>query len=70
MHRSCPVNRLVGAPGVLEMIADYVGVVRGREARIIRQLTEILPVINVVLNQEYENDSSDEEDDIDSSEDE
>ena len=39
-----PLHLLVGKPGVLELVGDYVGVVRGREARIIRQLTEVLPV--------------------------
>ena len=67
-ERACPVNRLVGASGVLETIADYVGIVGGREARIIRQLTEISPMLNVALDQKYENDTSDEEDDSDSSE--
>lgn len=69
-ERACPVDRLVGSFGVLEMIGDYFGVVRGREARIIRQLTEILPDLNVELDQKYEIDSSDEEDDSDSSEEE
>ena len=54
MHRSCPVNRLVGASGVLQLIADYVGIVRGREARIIRQLTEILSDFNVRLDRLHE----------------
>ena len=66
--RLCLANCLVGASGVLEMIADYVGIVRGREARIIRQLTEILPDLNAELDQKYENDSSDEEDDSTTSE--
>ena len=34
---------LAGNPGIRELIGDYVGFVRGREARIIRQLTEMLP---------------------------
>ena len=38
-----PLRLLVGKPGVLELIGDYVGIVRGREARIIRQITEMLP---------------------------
>ena len=67
-YLSCPSSSLCGSSGVLETIGDFVGVVRGREARIIRQLTEILPMVNVVLDQKYENDTSDEEDDIDSSE--
>ena len=29
----------------MELIVDFVGVVRGREARIIRQLTEMLPKV-------------------------
>ena len=40
---SSPVRILSGESGVLELIGDYVGFVRGREARIIRQLTEMLP---------------------------
>ena len=32
-----------GNPGIFETIGAYVGFVRGREARIIRQLTEMLP---------------------------
>ncbi len=34
---------LGGKPEILELIGDHVGFVRGREARIIRQLTEMLP---------------------------
>ena len=37
------VQLLGGKPGIRELIGDYVGFVRGREARIIRQLTEMLP---------------------------
>ena len=39
----CPVRLLSGEPGIRKLIGDYVGFVRGREARIIRQLTEMLP---------------------------
>jgi hypothetical protein len=39
------VRLLAGEPGILELIGDYVGFVRGREARIIRQLTEMLPTL-------------------------
>ena len=42
---SSPVRLLIGKPGVLELICDYTGIVRGREARIIRQLTEMLPKV-------------------------
>ena len=54
---SSPLNRLVGASGVLEMIADFAGVVKGQEAHIIRQLTEILPEFNAELKEKYKNDS-------------
>ena len=64
-ERACPANRLIGASGVFEMIADYAGIVRGREARIIRQLTEILPDLNVELDQMHDYGSLAEEDDID-----
>ena len=38
-----PLQLLGGKSGILELIGDYVGFVRGRDARIIRQLTEMLP---------------------------
>ena len=38
-----PLRLLGGKTGTLELVGDYVGFVRGREARIIRQLTEMLP---------------------------
>ena len=44
-----PVQLLAGKSGTLELIGDYVGFVRGREARIVRQLTEMLPDIRYVL---------------------
>ena len=37
-----PLRLLAGKSGIFETIGDYVGIVRGREARIIRQLTEML----------------------------
>ena len=37
--RSCsPIGRLGGTTGILELIADYAGVVRGRDLRILRSL--------------------------------
>ena len=39
----CPLAAFCGKRGVLELIADYVGILRGREARIVRQLAELLP---------------------------
>ena len=40
---SSPVSLLNGKSGVLELIGNYTGIVRGRKARITRQLTELLP---------------------------
>ena len=37
------LQKFSGEAGVRELIGDYVGFVRGREARIVRQLTEMLP---------------------------
>ena len=37
------VRILSGKPGVFELISDYTGIVCGREAKIIRHLTEMLP---------------------------
>ena len=46
-NRSCQnlsqLKVLSGKAGVLELIGDYAGVVRGREAKIVRQLTEMIP---------------------------
>ena len=38
-----PLQKFSGEPGIRELIGDYVGFVRGREARIVRQLTDMLP---------------------------
>ena len=38
-----PLQLFGGKPGILELIGDYVGFVRGREARIVRQLTKLMP---------------------------
>ena len=51
-QRSCPLRSLSGSLGVFETIGNYVGIVQGREARIIRQLTEILPELKK-LDQKY-----------------
>ena len=40
---SSPVRLLSGKSGVLELIGVYTGAVRGREAKIVIQLTELLP---------------------------
>ena len=44
-HRVCNLAVFSGKSGILELIGDYVGTMRGREARIVRQLTELLPGI-------------------------
>ena len=38
-----PLRLMAGKSGIFETIGDYVGIVCGREARIILQLTEMLP---------------------------
>ena len=40
---------LGGSIGIMEPVADYLGAIRGREARIIRQLVELLPDIYTEL---------------------
>ena len=42
-RRSSPLKILSGNSGVMELIGDYTGIVRGREAKIIHQLTDMLP---------------------------
>ena len=42
-RQAAPLQILGGNPGIRELIGDYVGFIRGREARIVRQLTEMLP---------------------------
>ena len=51
-RRGCPLAVLAGKSGVLELIGDYVGTMRGREARIIRQLTELLPGVIAELDEQ------------------
>ena len=68
-HRVGPLAAFSGKSGILELIGDYVGIVRGREARIIRQLTELLPgLIEELENRRYES-SSDSDDSDESSDD-
>ena len=54
------LSLLSGKPGVLELVCDYVGIVRGREARIIRQLAEILPRFNEIMDSLDQSDSDEE----------
>ena len=39
-RRVCPLVAFSGKSGILELIGAYVGIMRGREARVVRQLTE------------------------------
>ena len=48
-RRVCPLAVFCGKSGILELIGDYVGIMRGREARIVRQLTELLPDVIIEL---------------------
>ena len=65
----CPLAVFAGKSGILELIGDYVGIMRGREARIIRQLTELLPgLIEELENRRHES-SSDSDDSDESSDD-
>ena len=48
-----PLRILGGQPGVLQVVGDFVGIVRGREARIIRQLAEVLPDYNRELEEQW-----------------
>ena len=44
------LSLLTGKSGILELVCDYVGIVWGREARIIRQLAEVLPGFNKIMD--------------------
>mmetsp|Transcript_10374 Transcript_10374/g.29172 ORF Transcript_10374/g.29172 Transcript_10374/m.29172 type:complete len:168 (-) Transcript_10374:2226-2729(-) len=46
----CQLILFSGKSGLLAHIASYAGVLTGREARIVRQLTEILPEMNKELD--------------------
>ena len=53
------VPAIAGKRGILELIGDYVGIMRGREAQIIRQLTELLPgVIEELEDRDTDSDES------------
>jgi len=64
-QRMCPVSSLSGSSGALEIVCDFVGIVRFREARIVRQLTKILPKLNAELDERWNRDSSSGEEDSD-----
>ena len=49
-RRDCLLVMLSGTSGILELIGDCIGIMRGREARIVRQLTELLPGVIVDLD--------------------
>ena len=42
-RNTSPVKVLSGKSGILELIFDYTGVIRGREAYVVKQLTEMVP---------------------------
>ena len=44
------LSLLSGKSGILELVCDYVGIVWGREARIIRQLVKVLPDFNEIMD--------------------
>jgi hypothetical protein len=58
------VPAIAGKSGVLKLIENYVGIMRGREARIIRNLTELLPGVMNDLG-DFETDSDGSSDDGD-----
>ena len=47
-----PIACLGRESGIMELMADYLGAIRGREARIIRQLIELLPGVHMDLEDE------------------
>ena len=51
-HRVCSLAAFCGKSGILELIGDFVGIMRGHEARIVRQLTELLPGVIAELDEE------------------
>ena len=62
-RRVCPLAAFCGKSGILNLIGDYVGIMRGREARIVRQLTELLPDVIIELGVfELESDESSSDD--------
>ena len=61
-HRVCPLAAFSGKSGILELIGDYGGIMRGREARIVRQLTELLPDVIIELDRETDSDESSSDD--------
>ena len=72
----CPLDVFSGKSGILELIGDYVGILRGREARIVRQLAKLLPGViaeidaNLAARYVEALPDSDESDGIDESDDE
>ena len=53
-----PVKFLLGKRGILELISEFSGVMRGREALIFRQLREILPDIIVSEDESWDSDGA------------
>ena len=63
-RRDCPLAAFTGKSGILELIGDYLGIMRGRDARIVRQLTERLPgvIVDLAVGQAESSDDSDDSD--------
>ena len=59
------VPAIAGKSGILNLIGDYIGIMRGREARIIRQLTELLPGVMVEIDRGTDSDESSDDSDGD-----
>ena len=49
-HTRSSLQCFVGKPGILELIGNFIGVIVGREARIVRRLTELLPGVMAELD--------------------
>ena len=59
------VPAIAGKSGILNLIGDYIGIMRGRAARIIRQLTELLPGVMVEIDRGTDSDESSDDSDGD-----
>ena len=49
-HRVCPLAVFAGETRILRLIGDCAGIMHGRDARIVRQLTELLPGVIAELD--------------------
>jgi len=53
-RNSTPLAVFSGKSGILELICDFVGIVRGRDACIVRNLVELLPGVHEEIEEEEE----------------